>query len=176
MPTSADIGQAGRLPHMPAELIADVQVWRAATRVDAAELQPTGPRQLGPATRIFQEQTETGHGGNCSPPKSPALLRTHSCRSRRLVRGSAWHFVRYRDYDISVNDGSARRSRQLPGDARYMGKPDVPPMGTPKGYEGGDASFSSRLTTRTCPRSLWRSNDIRRTSRIATGNPTGGTP
>jgi hypothetical protein len=53
-----------------------------------------------------------------------------------------------------------------------MRKPDVPP----KGYEGGDASFSSRLTTRTCPRSLWRSNDIRRTSQIATGNPPGGTP
>jgi hypothetical protein len=93
--------------HMPAELIADVRVWRAATRVDVSELQPTGPRQLGRATRIFQEQTETGHGGNCSPHKSPALLRTHSCpelaeveRSLlpnpsadrgRLVRGSAWH-------------------------------------------------------------------------------------
>ena len=74
--------------HMPAELIADVRVWRAATRVDAAELQPTGPRQLGRATRIFQEQTETGHGGNCSPPKSPALLRTHSCRNWQRLSGA----------------------------------------------------------------------------------------
>jgi hypothetical protein len=45
---------------MLAELIADVQVWRAATRVDAAELQPTGPRQIGRAALIFQEQMETG--------------------------------------------------------------------------------------------------------------------
>ena len=45
---------------MLAELIPDVQVWRAATRVDAAELQPTGPRQIGRAALIFQEQMETG--------------------------------------------------------------------------------------------------------------------
>jgi hypothetical protein len=58
--------------HMPAELIADVRLWGAATRVDASELQPTGPRQLGRATRIFHEQTETGRGGNCSPHKIPS--------------------------------------------------------------------------------------------------------
>jgi hypothetical protein len=38
------------------------------------------------------------------------------------------------------------------------------PMGVhPEGYEGGDAS-SSPLTTGTCPRSLWRRNDTRRTT------------
>ena len=106
--------------HMPAELIADVRVWRAATRVDAGELQPTEPRQLSRATRIFQEQTETGHGGNCSPHKSPALLRTHSCRNWQRLSGVCCRtllliadvlfevclaFVRYRGYDILVKDG-----------------------------------------------------------------------
>jgi hypothetical protein len=62
------------------------------------------------------------------------------------------------------------------GGVPLIRKPDVPPRGTPKGYEGGDASSSSPLTSRTYPESLWRNNDIRRTSRIATGNPPGGTP
>jgi hypothetical protein len=53
-----------------------------------ASCNPTGPRQLGRATRIFQEQTETGHGGNCSPHKSPALLRTHSCRNWQRLSGA----------------------------------------------------------------------------------------
>jgi hypothetical protein len=74
--------------HMPAELIADVRVWRAATRVDAGELQPTGPPQLGRATRVFHEHAETGHGGNCSPHKSAALLRTHSCRNCQRLSGA----------------------------------------------------------------------------------------
>ncbi|HMI35479.1 MAG TPA: hypothetical protein VK499_15375, partial [Propionibacteriaceae bacterium] len=48
-------------PHalLPAELIADVQVWRAATQVDPGDLRPTGPSQLGYATRIFQQQLDT---------------------------------------------------------------------------------------------------------------------
>ena len=41
------------------------------------------------------------------------------CRTLLLIEDGlfevAWHFVRYRGYDISVKDGSARRSRQLPG-------------------------------------------------------------
>ncbi len=47
-------------PHapMPAELIADVQVWRAATQVDPSDLRPTGPPQLGRAARIFQQQLD----------------------------------------------------------------------------------------------------------------------
>jgi hypothetical protein len=47
-------------PHtpVPAELIADVQVWRAATQVDPSDLRPTGPPQLGQADRIFQQQLD----------------------------------------------------------------------------------------------------------------------
>jgi hypothetical protein len=47
-------------PHapVPAELIADVQVWRAATQVDPSDLRPTGPPQLGHAARIFQQQLD----------------------------------------------------------------------------------------------------------------------
>ena len=47
-------------PHtpLPAELIADVQMWRAATQVDPSDLRPTGPPQLGDATRIFQQRLD----------------------------------------------------------------------------------------------------------------------
>ena len=41
---------------VPAELIADLQVWRAATQVDPSDVRPTGPPQLGRAARIFQQQ------------------------------------------------------------------------------------------------------------------------
>jgi conjugative relaxase-like TrwC/TraI family protein len=46
--------------HAPvqAELIADIQVWRAATQVDPSDLRPTGPLQLGYAARIFQQQLD----------------------------------------------------------------------------------------------------------------------
>jgi hypothetical protein len=43
---------------VPAELIADVQVWRAATQVDPSDLRPTGPPQHGRAARIFQQQLD----------------------------------------------------------------------------------------------------------------------
>jgi hypothetical protein len=41
-------------PHapVPAELIADLQEWRTATQVDSGDLRPTGPPQLGRATRV----------------------------------------------------------------------------------------------------------------------------
>jgi hypothetical protein len=47
-------------PHtpVPAELIAEVQVWRAATQVDPSDLRPTGPPQLGYAARIVQQQLD----------------------------------------------------------------------------------------------------------------------
>jgi hypothetical protein len=47
-------------PHVsvPAELIADIQVWRAAIQADPSDLRPTGPLQLGNATRIFQQQLD----------------------------------------------------------------------------------------------------------------------
>jgi conjugative relaxase-like TrwC/TraI family protein len=43
---------------VPAELIADLQVWRAATQVDPSDLRPTGPPQLGRAARIIQQQLD----------------------------------------------------------------------------------------------------------------------
>ena len=47
-------------PHapVPAELIADMQVWRAATQVDPSDLRPTGPPQLGHAARVWQQQLD----------------------------------------------------------------------------------------------------------------------
>ena len=49
-------------PHalVPAELIADLQVWRAATQVDPGDLRSTGPPQLGRAARILQQQLDKG--------------------------------------------------------------------------------------------------------------------
>jgi hypothetical protein len=43
---------------VPAELIADVQVWRAAAQVDPIDLRPTGPPQLDNAARIFQQRLD----------------------------------------------------------------------------------------------------------------------
>jgi hypothetical protein len=107
--------------HMPAELIADVLVWRAATRVDGGELQPTGPRQLGRATRIIPRANEDRPWRQLLATQIPSatadsflpelaeversLLPKPAADRGRLVRGSAWHFCRYRGYDISVKDG-----------------------------------------------------------------------
>jgi len=35
-----------------------VQMWRAATQIDPSDLRPTGPPQLGYATRIFQQRLD----------------------------------------------------------------------------------------------------------------------
>jgi hypothetical protein len=43
---------------LPGELIADVQVWRAANQVDPSDLRPTGPPQLGYAARAWQRQLD----------------------------------------------------------------------------------------------------------------------
>jgi hypothetical protein len=47
-------------PHapVPAELIADIQVLRAATQVDPGDLRPTGPPQLGRGAHVFQQQLD----------------------------------------------------------------------------------------------------------------------
>jgi AAA domain len=47
-------------PHaaVPAELIADVEVWPAATQVAPSNLRPTGPLQLGHAARTWQHQLD----------------------------------------------------------------------------------------------------------------------
>src|SRR4029434_1528068 len=39
-------------------LIADLQVWRAATQVDPSDLRPTGPLQFGDAARTWQHQLD----------------------------------------------------------------------------------------------------------------------
>jgi hypothetical protein len=48
------------LPHavLSAELIADIQVWRAATQVEPSDLRPTGPPQLGYTARLVQHQLD----------------------------------------------------------------------------------------------------------------------
>jgi conjugative relaxase-like TrwC/TraI family protein len=51
-------GAAQRYAPVPAELIADLQVWRAATQADPNDRRPTGPPQLGRAARIFQQQLD----------------------------------------------------------------------------------------------------------------------
>ena len=43
---------------LPAELVAEVQVWRAASQIHPRDLRPTGPSQLGYAARIFQQQLD----------------------------------------------------------------------------------------------------------------------
>jgi hypothetical protein len=47
-------------PYAPlsAELIAEVQVWRAATQVDPSDLRPTGPPQLSHAAQAWQRQLD----------------------------------------------------------------------------------------------------------------------
>ena len=58
--TAAEAPAWAAQPHtpVPAELIADLQVWRAATQVDPSDLRPTGPPQLDNAARIFQQQLD----------------------------------------------------------------------------------------------------------------------
>ena len=43
---------------LSAELIADIQVWRAATQVEPSDLRPTGPPQLGDAARLVQQRLD----------------------------------------------------------------------------------------------------------------------
>jgi hypothetical protein len=43
---------------LTAELIADIQVWRAATQVEPSDLRPTGPPQLGYSARLCQQQLD----------------------------------------------------------------------------------------------------------------------
>jgi conjugative relaxase-like TrwC/TraI family protein len=50
--------RAGQSRALPGELIADVQVWRAATRVGPSDRRPTGPPRLGRVARMFQQQLD----------------------------------------------------------------------------------------------------------------------
>ena len=78
-------------------------------------------------------------------------------------------------YDISVRDGSGKEIQTTFAGCLTCAITTYPQGVHPEGYEGGDDA-SSRLTTETCPRSLWRKNDTCRTSQTTTGNPPGGTP
>ena len=84
---------------------------------------------LGAATRVRSEPLKTSTHHNAGEVFPRSLLPNPSTDRGRLVRGGAWHFVRYRGYDISVKDGSARRSRQLPGVPLTCTSPTYP-----KGY------------------------------------------
>jgi hypothetical protein len=49
---------AQRYAPMPAELIPDLQIWRAATQVEPSDLRPTGPPQLCRAARTVQQRLD----------------------------------------------------------------------------------------------------------------------
>ena len=93
--------------HMPAELIADVRVWRAATQIDVSELQPHRatparsrhpnlPRANGdrPWRQLLATQIPSATADSFLPELAEverSLLPTPSADRGRLVRGSAWH-------------------------------------------------------------------------------------
>jgi hypothetical protein len=56
--TADGVGWAEPHAAVPAELTADMQVWRAATQVDPSDRRPTGPPQLGRAARTWQQQLD----------------------------------------------------------------------------------------------------------------------
>ena len=74
-------------PHapVPAELIADLQVWRAATQVDPDDLRPTGPPQLGHAARHLPTATRqaTRRPGYQHRPAMAAATRHRSPQRHR---------------------------------------------------------------------------------------------
>ena len=74
---------------VPAELIADVQVWRAATRVDPGDVRPTGPRQLDYVARIFQERLDQ----RLAAPDTDADLRWRQLLAREAPRATADPFL-----------------------------------------------------------------------------------
>ena len=76
---------AQRHAPVPAELIADIQVWRAATQVDPSDLRPTGPPQLGRAARIFQQQLDKRLAA--TDTRRTAMAATGRCRSPQRHHG-----------------------------------------------------------------------------------------
>ena len=112
---------------VPAELIADLQVWRAATQVDPNDLRPTGPPQLGRAARIFQQQLD-----------------------KRLARG---HLRRPAVAATSCHRSPQRHRRPIP--ARTRGKVDQPHPGWfrrhPPPAVGGRRSTPTRRPPRRSP-------------------------
>ncbi len=55
---TTDIG-----PTIDPEVLADIQVWRAATQVDPTDLRPSGPPQLGKAARQWQRSLDSRVAG-----------------------------------------------------------------------------------------------------------------
>jgi hypothetical protein len=137
-------------------------------------LRPT-QATLGAATRVRSEPLKTSTHHNAGEVFHGAY-----CRTLLLIEDGVFEVVPGICPVLGLGHfGKRRLGREVQatsGGASDLHKPDVPTRGTPKGYESGDASSASPLTTRTCPESLWRKNDIRRTSRIAPGNSPGGTP
>jgi AAA domain len=107
---------------VPAELIADVQVWRAATEVDPIDLRPTGPPQLDNAARSFQQRLD----------KRLAAANTHAdLRWRQLLAteipsviadpflpelGERLHNLTRAGYDATLLVRSAAAAAPLPDD------------------------------------------------------------
>ena len=87
---------------------------------------------LGAPSRVRAEPLKTSTHHNAGRSVSQDLLPNPSADQGRLLRGGDWHSSGA-GYDISVRDGSARRSGQLSGDASDLRKHDVPQGGTPGG-------------------------------------------
>jgi hypothetical protein len=74
---------------VPAELIANVQVWRAATEVDPIDLRPTGPAQHDNAARIFQQRLDQ----RLATSDTHADLRWRQLLARESPRAAADPFL-----------------------------------------------------------------------------------
>jgi conjugative relaxase-like TrwC/TraI family protein len=74
---------------VPAELIANVQVWRAATEVDPIDLRPTGPAQHDNAARIFQQRLDK----RLATSDTHADLRWRQLLARESPRATADPFL-----------------------------------------------------------------------------------
>jgi conjugative relaxase-like TrwC/TraI family protein len=74
---------------VPAELIADVEVWRAATQVDPIDLRPTGPPQNDNAARIFQQRLDQ----RLAAADTHADLRWRQLLAREAPRATADPFL-----------------------------------------------------------------------------------
>jgi conjugative relaxase-like TrwC/TraI family protein len=74
---------------VPAELIVDVQVWRAATQVDPIDLRPTGPAQNDNAARFFQLRLDQ----RLAAADTHADLRWRQLLARETPRATADPFL-----------------------------------------------------------------------------------
>jgi hypothetical protein len=74
---------------VPAELIAEVQVWRAATQVDPSDLRPTGPPQPDNAARIFEQRLDK----RLAAADTDADLRWRRLLAREIPRVTADPFL-----------------------------------------------------------------------------------